>query len=71
MALNFKLPVTTRDGYDVKLYEVFKDYANGAFLDDDLWKVCQWSMPNGYCLLPYPRASKYDLINNEPYQKET
>lgn len=71
MALNFKQPITTRYGSEIKFYEVYSDKIHGAWLDDDdAWKICSWSLPNGYCIYPKMK-NDLDLINNEPYKKET
>jgi len=68
--IDFKKSITTRNGMEVKFYEVFEYYINGAYFDDNKWKICSWTVPHGYCILALSkRTSKYDLINNEPYKQ--
>lgn len=65
--LDLKQPVTTRNGCDIKIYHMYNYAMHGAYEEDDVWRICSWSIPHGYCLLPKGclkhRVSELDLIN--------
>lgn len=67
--LNFTIPMQTRGGSDIRLYEIFESsYINGAYYvkEEDKWYPVQWHW-NGY----YNRdgTCSLDLIN-VPEQQE-
>ena len=60
--LNFKQPMTTRGGSDIRLYELFSDkYINGAYheRETDIWFPVQWDWNGFYGNNP----SSLDLVN--------
>lgn len=65
--INFKKPVTTRNGSTVRIYMVYKDYIHGAYQSGEDWYIAAWSI-NGFFLPPKDNKqdkSSIDLINNE------
>lgn len=61
-SLDWKLPVRTRCGSPVKMYEIFEGrYCNGAYYseDDDVWYPCQWDVFGQYGA----HESALDIIN--------
>ena len=60
--LDFRRPIQTRGGSNVKLYEIFDGrYINGAYYADDIdvWFPCQWDSAGYYANKP----SALDLVN--------
>jgi hypothetical protein len=70
MKLDFNKPMTTRMGSKIRIYWVYPDKLHGAYLVEDDWIPCSWTLPNGfYHNEPKLRGSSLDLINNEPYEE--
>jgi hypothetical protein len=63
MALDFKLPVKTRRGDEVKIYFIYKDYMHGAYYetDRDWWCMATWTLSG--CYLGRQYRDTLDLIN--------
>ena len=64
-SLDWNKPLETRDGNEVRLYDIFANrYVNGAYYDpcDDVWYPCQWGMSGEYGA----RKSALDLVNRQP-----
>lgn len=60
--INFNLPIQTRGGCDVHIYEVFNNrYINGSYYDssDDIYYPLQWSCDGMYGAT----RSDLDLVN--------
>lgn len=60
--LDFKKPVITKNGQEVRIYMCY-DYAlHGAYFNDDKqqWISASWSVPNGWYSIS---NSDLDLIN--------
>ena len=54
-------PSKTAGGSNIRIYEVFMDYINGAYHEEigDVWYPIQWGINGRYSEKP----SKLDLIN--------
>lgn len=68
-SLDFRRPVKTRGGSNVKLYEVFYPrYINGAYYEeqDDVWYPMQWDMRGKYG----EKQSSVDLVNESEETKK-
>lgn len=67
--LNFTKPIATRDGNDVRFYDIFDGrYINGAYYEpeDDVWYPCQWGINGVFGA----RDSGLDLINVSEYKQD-
>jgi hypothetical protein len=63
MKLDFKKPVQTRCGFNVRIYHIYKYYIHGAYeFEDDEWKVAAWSFPHGFNTSVL-RGGHLDLVN--------
>ena len=64
--LDFKKPITTRKGSEVKFYYFYPDRIHGAYEYKGDWYIYQWDI-NGQC---GTEPSSIDLINvEEPEQQ--
>lgn len=60
--LDFRRPIQTRGGSDVRFYDIFDSrYINGAYFDpdDDIWYPVQWDT----CGMYGDKRSTLDLVN--------
>lgn len=60
MALDFKKPVKTFNGCEVKIYHVYDTQMHGAYFDNDSWHIATWMLPNGWAV---GKSNHYDLVN--------